>query len=56
MAHALDEISRVTDAELVCRLERLVKADRALIAKLLVHLGEVHERKLYLGAWLQYDV
>jgi hypothetical protein len=49
MAHALDEVGCVADDELVCRLERLVKADRALSAKLLVHLGEVCERKLYLG-------
>jgi hypothetical protein len=49
MAHVLDEISRVTDSELVCRLERLVRADRRLSARLIVHLGELHERKLYRG-------
>lgn len=47
MAHAIAEVSRLTDAALVCRLERLVRADRALSAKLLVHLGELDERKLF---------
>jgi hypothetical protein len=37
-----------TDAELISRLEHLVKADRTLEVKLLVHLGELDERKLYL--------
>lgn len=46
MALALEEISRVTDAELVRRLECLLKADRALSVKLLVHLGELAEREL----------
>jgi hypothetical protein len=49
MSHEMDEVGRLTDAELVCSLEHLVKADRALSAKLLVHLGEVYERKLHLG-------
>ena len=49
MAHVLDEVSCVTDAELISRLENLVKADRTLEVKLLVHLGELDERKLYLG-------
>jgi hypothetical protein len=48
MANVLDEVSRVTDAELISRLEHLVKADRTLEVKLLVHLGELDERKLYL--------
>ena len=47
MLHVLDEVGRVADAELVRRLEQLVRADRALSAKLLVHLGEVDARKLY---------
>lgn len=47
MVHALEHVSGLADAELVGRLERLVKADRALSAKLLVHLGEVDARKLY---------
>src|SRR5262245_61467123 len=49
MAQALEQVSRLTDTELVCRLERLVQADRALSAKLLVHLGELDERKLFLA-------
>ena len=48
LAHAQEEVSRLTDAELVFRLERLVQADRALSAKLLVHLGELDERRLFL--------
>jgi hypothetical protein len=44
---ALSEVSRVSDTELVCRLQRLVAADRRLSAKLLVHLGEVDARGLY---------
>ena len=47
MVHVLEHVSGMADAELVGRLERLVKADRALSAKLLVHLGEVDARKLY---------
>jgi hypothetical protein len=47
MSHVLSELSRCTDAELVCRLERLVKADRRLTAELVVHMGEVDARKLY---------
>lgn len=49
MELALEEVGRVTDAELVRQLECLVKADRALTAKLLVHLGELAERELYLA-------
>jgi hypothetical protein len=48
MAHGFDDVRRVSDDELLSRLERLVKADRALSVKLLVHLGEVEARKLYL--------
>jgi hypothetical protein len=48
MTRVLDEVRYVTDDELLSRLERLVKADRALSVKLLVHLGEVEARKLYL--------
>jgi hypothetical protein len=40
-------VGQFTDAELLCGLERLVTADRALSAKLLVHLGEVDARRLY---------
>jgi hypothetical protein len=49
MAQAMEEISRLTDEELVFRLKRLVQADRALSAKLLVHIGELDERRLFLG-------
>jgi hypothetical protein len=57
MTHGLDDVRRVADHELLSRLERLVKADRALSVKLLVHLGEVEARKLYLerGYSSMYD-
>jgi hypothetical protein len=57
MTHGLDEVRRVADDELLSRLERLVKADRAISVKLLVHLGEVETRKLYLerGYSSMYD-
>jgi hypothetical protein len=48
MTHGFDEVRRVADDELLSRLERLVKADRAISVKLLVHLGEVEARKLFL--------
>jgi hypothetical protein len=44
---ALDEISHVTDQELIARLLHLVRADQKLNARLLVHLGEVDARGLY---------
>jgi hypothetical protein len=57
MEHVLDEVRRVTDHELLSRVERLVKADRVSSVKLLVHLGEVEARKLYLerGFSSMYD-
>jgi hypothetical protein len=57
MTHVLDEVRRVSDDELLSRLERLVKTDRALSVKLLVHLGEVEGRKLFLerGYSSMYD-
>jgi hypothetical protein len=57
MTHVLDDVRRVSDDELLSRLERLVKADRAIGVKLLVHLGEVDARKLYLerGFCSMYD-
>jgi hypothetical protein len=57
MTHEFDDVRRVADHELLSRLERLVKADRALSVKLLVHLGEVEARKLYLerGFSSMYD-
>lgn len=48
MAHAIEEVGLVTDVELVRRLEHLVKVDRVLGVKLLVHLGELNERRLFL--------
>jgi hypothetical protein len=57
MMYGLDEVRRVTDHELLSRLERLVRADRAISVKLLVHLGEVEARKLFLerGFSSMYD-
>jgi hypothetical protein len=43
----LDDVSRVTDHELVAGLRRLVRTDQMLNAQLLVHLGEVDARGLY---------
>src|SRR3954454_4771305 len=50
MAHetvALDEVTHVTDRELIARVRRLVRADQTLNARLLVHLGELDARGLY---------
>jgi hypothetical protein len=57
MTFELDEVCRIADDELLARVERLVKADQALSVKLLVHLGEVEARKLYLelGYSSMYD-
>jgi hypothetical protein len=43
----LDDVSRVTNHELITGLRRLVRADEALTAQLLVHLGEMDARGLY---------
>jgi 5-methylcytosine-specific restriction endonuclease McrA len=43
----LNDVSRLRDDELVAGLHRLARADRALTARMLVHLGEVDARKLY---------
>jgi hypothetical protein len=48
MASVLDVVGMENDA-LLSAVERLVKADRSLGATLLVHLGEVDARKLYLA-------
>jgi hypothetical protein len=48
MACALIDLSGVADSALVCEVERLCKSDRALSAVLILHLGEVLARKLYL--------
>jgi hypothetical protein len=48
MASVLDVVGMGNDA-LLSEVERLVKADRSLGASLLVHLGEVDARKLYLA-------
>jgi hypothetical protein len=42
------DFSGVGDAELLSRLQRLVRVDRSVSAKLLVHLAEVDARKLHL--------
>ena len=50
MEHALNElceVGRIADQELIASLRRLVRADRTLSARLLVHLGEVDARGLY---------
>jgi hypothetical protein len=47
MEQVMMELRRVTDRELIARLRRLVRADRTLSARLLVHLGEVDARGLY---------
>jgi len=49
MVMALDEIGCVADAEIVRRVQLLVGADRRVGAKLLLHLGELQERRLYVG-------
>ena len=41
------DVSRCTDHELIDKLRRLVAADRALNAELLMHLGEMEARGLY---------
>src|ERR1700742_2142514 len=46
-ASALGDISAITDHELVARVRRLVRADQALSARLLLHLGEVDARGLF---------
>ena len=47
MTKQFDEIGQITDEELIARLRALVRADQALSARLLVHLGEVDARGLY---------
>src|SRR4249920_3898358 len=42
-----EEVGRFTDQQLIARLRDLVRADQALGARLLVHLGEVDARGLY---------
>ena len=41
------DVARVADAALISELSRCVRADRAVTARLLVHLGEVDARGLY---------
>jgi hypothetical protein len=43
----LDRVSSLGDVELIAGLRRLVRADQALTARLLLHLGEVDSRGLY---------
>jgi hypothetical protein len=42
----LDDVRRLADVELIAGLRHLVRTDQALIARLLVHLGEDDERRL----------
>jgi hypothetical protein len=49
MACLFGDLVGVDDVVLVRELERLCKADRLLSAELIVHLGEVLERRLFLG-------
>ena len=44
---AFDDVGRATDQDLIARLRRLVRADRTLSARMLVHLGEVDARGLF---------
>src|ERR1700742_3470395 len=44
---AFEKVREFTDPQLIARLRDLVRADRALGARLLVHLGEVDARGLY---------
>ena len=44
---ALGDVGRATNQELIADLRRLVRADRTLGARLLIHLGEVDARSLY---------
>lgn len=41
-------LTEVPDAEILARVQRLVQGERRMIAELLVHLGEIDHRKLYL--------
>jgi hypothetical protein len=43
----LSEVSGFTDQQLIARLRDLVRTDRELGSRLLVHLGEVDARRLY---------
>ena len=47
--HDLDlgAVARLDDVALMVGLQRLVRQDRALTARLLLHLGEVEARGLY---------
>jgi len=47
MEQVMMDVGRVTDQELIARLRHLVRANRTLSARLLVHLGEVDARGLY---------
>lgn len=46
--YAREALSAASDSQLIGQLERLVRADRRLTARLLAHLAEVDARKLYL--------
>jgi hypothetical protein len=44
---ASNDVHEIADDELLARLHRLVRADHALTARLLVHMAEVDARGLY---------
>ena len=46
-AVVVEEVTRLADAELIAGLQRWVRADRSVTARLLAHLGEVDARGLY---------
>lgn len=48
MTSSFDSIQALTDSELLASTQRLVLRDHALTADLLVHLGEIDLRRLYL--------
>jgi hypothetical protein len=59
-AVVLDDVRRLGDVELIAELRGLVRADQALTARLLVHLGEVDSRGLFrehaFGSMFSYAV
>jgi 5-methylcytosine-specific restriction endonuclease McrA len=56
MEQVMMGVGRVTDQELIARLRHLVRADRTLSARLLVHLGEVDARLEQLKNLLRHQV
>src|SRR5690349_23009871 len=44
---SIDGVSQLGDAELIATMQRLLREERKLSARLLLHLGEVDARQLY---------